>query len=176
MSWLVQFGSVVNFNPAVLETVFAKIGTPYSQEDFSERLGLAQNWLEMCSPESVNRIHVHRNWGYFESLSDSAKREIAVLHENLTVNSYEIDALGTMLYAVPATARGAEIEDAKHKRAVQTEFFKNVYQLLIGKDQGPRLYLFLHALEKGQYLHLLDFTHPRTSEESMSDESAQSLD
>jgi lysyl-tRNA synthetase class 1 len=166
MSWLVQFGSVVNFNPRVLETVFTKIGTPYSPEDFSGRLELAKNWLEMCSPESVNRIHVGRNHAYFETLSDSQKREIAVLHGNLSENAYELDDLGTMLYAVPAVARGEEIADAKEKKALQTTFFKNVYQLLIGKANGPRLYLFLHALERAQYLHLLDFSHPIIAEES----------
>jgi lysyl-tRNA synthetase class 1 len=166
MTWLVQFGSVVNFNPRVLETVFTKIGTPFKEAEFAARLKLAQNWLEMCSPDSVNRIFTQRCWKCYEALSESERAEIAALHSNLAANDYTLDELNTMLYAVPAQAHGAEISDMKQKKALQTAFFKNVYSLIIGKEKGPRLYLFLHALEKEQYLHLLDFSHPKTAAES----------
>ncbi|MDR1700170.1 MAG: lysine--tRNA ligase [Lachnoclostridium sp.] len=165
MTWLVQFGSVVNFNPKVLETVFTKIGTPYKESEFSERLTLAKNWLEMCSPESVNHLFANRNWSYYNTLSESEKREITVLFDNLSTNKYELDDLNTMIYAVPAQALGSTIEDAKQKKALQKTFFKNVYMLLIGKERGPRLYLFLFALETKQYLHLFDFSLPMTDEE-----------
>ncbi|MCL2754670.1 MAG: lysine--tRNA ligase [Oscillospiraceae bacterium] len=145
-SWLVQFGSVVNFNPAVLETVFGKIGTPFKAEQFAARLERAKNWLEMCSPESVNRLFSEPNREYYDTLTDAQKRDIAALHKNLSENEYTVDELNTMLYAV-----------TEKDKALQAAFFKNVYNLLIGKDKGPRLYLFLHALEQEQYLHLLKF-------------------
>jgi len=157
MTWLVQFGSVVNFNPSVLETVFEKIGTPYKVEEFETRLNLAKNWLEMCSPESVNHLLENRNWTYHDSLPESERCEIATLHANLSANAYALDELNTMLYAVPSQALGAEIADAKQKKSLQATFFKNVYMLLIGKEKGPRLYLFLYALDQKQYLPLLDF-------------------
>jgi lysyl-tRNA synthetase class 1 len=145
-SWLVQFGSVVNFNPAVLETVFAKIGTPFKEGEFSARLVRAKNWLEMCSPDSVNRLFESPNREYYDALPDSEKRDIATLHGNLSGNGYSLDELNTMLYAV-----------TEKDKNLQAKFFKNVYNLLIGKDKGPRLYLFLYALEREQYLHLLEF-------------------
>ena len=37
--------------------------------------------------------------------------------------------------------------------------------LLLGREQGPRLYLFLDALDKKDYLPLLDFSYPQTQEE-----------
>lgn len=176
MTWLVQFGSIVNFNPSVLETVFTKIGTPYKEEQFSERLALAENWLEMCSPDSVNHLFERRNWAIYNSLSDSERREIDVLYENLANNSYELEDLNNMLYAVPAKALGGEIEDIKRKKQLQTAFFKNVYRLLIGKEKGPRLYLFLFALEPSQYRHLLDFSSPMTEEEISELERANSAE
>ncbi|MCL1830722.1 MAG: lysine--tRNA ligase, partial [Oscillospiraceae bacterium] len=136
MTWLVQFGSVVNFNAEVLETVFSKIGTPYTIAEFSRRLSLAQNWLNMCSPESVNHLPVHRNWEVYDQLSQSEKDEIATLYQNLSDNEYQLDELNQMIYAVPSQVFG-EIEDAKEKKKLQAAFFKNIYQLLIGKEQGP---------------------------------------
>jgi len=164
MTWLVQFGSVVNFNPGVLETVFGKIGTPYKVEEFARRLELARNWLEMCSPESVNHINACRNWAAYDAFSEDERKEIAALHQNLSNNEYALDGLNAMLYAIPAQVFGT-IDDAKRKKTLQAAFFKNVYKLLISKEQGPRLYLFLYALEREEYMHLLDFSKPRTEEE-----------
>ncbi|MBR2977519.1 MAG: lysine--tRNA ligase, partial [Oscillospiraceae bacterium] len=46
MSLIVQMGSIVDFNPTMLETVFDKIGTPYTHEEFADRLDRAKFWLE----------------------------------------------------------------------------------------------------------------------------------
>ena len=39
------------------------------------------------------------------------------------------------------------------------------YKLLIDKEKGPRLYLFLFAIEAEKYIGLLDFSYPQTEEE-----------
>jgi lysyl-tRNA synthetase class 1 len=44
-------------------------------------------------------------------------------------------------------------------------FFKNVYKLLIDKEKGPRLYLFLFAVDPKGYLPLLDFSTPMADAE-----------
>ncbi len=40
-----------------------------------------------------------------------------------------------------------------------------MYKLLIDKEKGPRLYLFLYAIDSSNYLPLLDFSYPKTKEE-----------
>src|SRR5699024_79202 len=55
--------------------------------------------------------------------------------------------------------------DEENKKAIQANFFKNAYNLMIGKAAGPRLYLFLYAVEPERYLSLLDFSTPQTEEE-----------
>ena len=40
-----------------------------------------------------------------------------------------------------------------------------MYKLLIDRERGPRLYLFLYAIDKKDYLGLLDFSYPATAEE-----------
>ena len=52
--------------------------------------------------------------------------------------------------------------DAKELKGIQGQFFKNVYKLIIDKERGPRLYLFLFAVDKESYLSLLDFSTPMT--------------
>ncbi len=164
MGLLVQLGSVVDFNVPMLEVVFDKIGTPYKYEDFADRLERAKFWLEQCAPESVNRLRVTRNWDVYETLSDIEKKEIELLRVCIQNGGYDLDGLQTAIYAIPGQARAEEL-DKKALKEAQGKFFKNVYRLLIDKEQGPRLYLFLYAIEADKYLGLLDFSTPKTEAE-----------
>ena len=164
MGLLVQLGSVVDFNIGMLETVFAKIGQPYTYAQFADRLQRARYWLEQCSPQSVNRLRAKRNWPVYEQFSAEEKQEIALLHAYLASGGYALEDLQTELYAIPRRAAGGDMGE-KELKARQSVFFRNVYQLLLDKEQGPRLYLFLYAIEKEQYLGLLDFSFPPSEAE-----------
>ena len=155
MAQLVSFGSIVEFDPAMLETIFGKIGAPFTQADFAERVGLAKYWLYQCSPQSIYRLLEAPNLGYFNTMTKEEQEEIRLLHQYLLNKSYDLDELQAFLYAVPGQVRG-ELEAAVLKKC-QGGFFKNVYRLLIGADRGPRLYLFLFALERESYINLLNF-------------------
>lgn len=162
MGLLVQLGSIVDFNVDMLEIVFSKINQPYKYEDFAERLGLAKYWLENCAPENANRLVKYRNWDVYNELSEDVRKEIALLYDYLKNNTYTLDELNTELYAIPKKLFG---EDVVNLKEIQGEFFKSVYRLLIGKEKGPRLYLFLYAIDKKSYVRLLDFSYSVTKEE-----------
>ncbi len=161
MSLLVQLGSVVNFNVEMLEIVFEKIGTPYKYADFADRLQRAKFWLEQCSPENVNRLRTYRNWELYNALSDEEKNSLKLLCDFLKTDGYSLDDLNAELYAIPKRIYGEGLSD-KELKAVQGQFFKNIYRLLIDKERGPRLYLFLFAVDKDSYINLLDFSTPMT--------------
>ena len=164
MSLLVQLGSVVDFNIPMLETVFEKIGTPYKYEQFGDRLERAKYWLEHCSPENVNRLRATRNFEVYETLTEPQKAEVRALFEYISAGGYDLDMLNKKLYAIPKEVSGEEL-DEKALKALQGTFFKNIYKLLIDKEKGPRLYLFLYAIEPEKYVKLLDFSYPQTEEE-----------
>ena len=169
MSLLVQLGSIVNFNVPMLETVFQKIGTPYTAEQFADRLDRAKFWLEQCAPDQVNRLRQTRNWEVYNSLTDEEKKEIELLHAYIAKGGYTLDELNTELYAIPKTVYGTEMTD-KELKGIQGVFFHTVYKLLIDKEKGPRLYLFLYAIESEKYVGLLDFSYPQTEEELRADQ------
>ena len=168
MSLLVQLGSVVDFNVPLLETVFEKIGMSYKFDDFADRLDRAKYWLVNCSPENVNRLRLTRNFEVYDSLSETEKNEIKALYEYISGGGYTLDELNTELYAIPKA--GNENLTEKELKAAQGAFFKNVYKLLIDKEKGPRLYLFLYALNPSDYSFLLDFSYPKTEEETKIEE------
>lgn len=166
MSLLVQLGSVVDFNVGMLETVFAKMGTPYKYAQFADRLDRAKYWLESCAPENANHLRETRNWEVYDSLDTDSRRAIALLHAYLTSGAeYSLDELNTELYAIPKRVFGFDLPD-KELKSRQHDFFMHVYQLLIDKLTGPRLYLFLYAIEKESYIGLLDFSAPKTEAET----------
>lgn len=164
MSLIVQLGSVVDFNIPMLETVFEKIGTPYKYEQFAPRLERAKTWLNYCSPENVNKLRTLRNWDVYETFTQEEKTEIKLLHDYIQKGGYSLDELQTAIYDVPKKIFGTDLEK-KQLQAIQGAFFKNVYRLLIDKEKGPRLYLFLYAIDPKDYLGLLDFSTPKTKEE-----------
>ncbi len=156
MSQLASLGSIVDFNPDMVATIFEKIGTPFTVEQFRERLELAKYWAEQCAPETLHKLLDEPNRESYMTLSDESKQEIELLREYLTSGkSYTLDDLNTFIYAVPETVRGTL--EPKAKKAAQGEFFKNVYNLLLGKSKGPRLYLFLYSINVDSYAKLLKF-------------------
>lgn len=172
MGLLVQLGSVVDFNVPMLETVFEKIGTPYKSEQFGARLDRAKYWLENCAPDQVNRLRDGRNWEVYETLNETQKAEIKALFEYISAGGYNLDELNKKLYAIPKEINGGEL-DEKELKTIQGSFFKNVYKLLIDKEKGPRLYLFLFAIDPKRYVGLLDFSYPKTEEEAKAEEAAK---
>ena len=113
----------------------------------------------------MNKLRDLRNWEHYSSLSEEEKAEIKELHSFLSTDGYSLDELNTELYAIPKKIFG-DISDTKELKKIQGTFFKNVYKLLIDKEKGPRLYLFLYAVDKENYLKLLDFSYPMTEEEA----------
>ena len=172
MGLLVQLGSIVDFNVPMLETVFEKIGTPYKYEQFKDRLDRAKFWLEQCAPDQVNKLRATRNFEVFDALDEKEKAAIAALYEYMATQTYTLDELNTELYAIPKKIY-SDVTDQKELKAIQGKFFKTVYKLLIDKEQGPRLYLFLYAIEKDRFIHLLNFANAQTEEEKAIDAKAE---
>ena len=142
---------------------------PYKYEEFKERLDRAKFWLEQCSPESMNRIRETRNFEVYNELDENEKKAIEMLHSYIAEGGYNLDDLNSELYAIPKRIYGEEL-DQKTLKTIQGKFFKNVYKLIIDKEQGPRLYLFLFAVDKDRYLNLLDFSYEQTKEEKEIDQ------
>ena len=52
---------------------------------------------------------------------------------------YTLDSLQAELYAIPKRVFPDKAEDKNALKAVQSKFFKDVYNLVLGRDRGPRL-------------------------------------
>ena len=170
MSQLVDLGSVVDFNPEMMEKLFEKIGTPYKIEDFKELFERAKFWLRTCSPESEYVILEKRNWPYWRTMNDKERECVRLLKEYIEKGGYTLDSLQSELYAIPKQVFPDIAEDKNALKAVQSKFFKDVYNLTLARDKGPRLYLYLYAVEPSRYLKLLDFSLPEAEDPDAKEE------
>ena len=170
MSQLVDLGSVVDFNPDMMEKLFQKIGTPYTKEEFSELFEKAKFWLKTCSPESEYIILKKRNWKYWRTMAEPERACIRALHDYIAAGGYTLDSLQSELYAIPKQVFPDKAEDKNALKQVQSKFFQDVYNLILGRDRGPRLYLYLFAVEADRYLRLLDFSLPESEDPDAKEE------
>ena len=170
MSQLVDLGSVVDFNPDMMEKLFQKIGTPYTKEEFSELFEKAKFWLKTCSPESEYIILKKRNWKYWRTMAEPERACVRALYDYIAAGGYTLDSLQSELYAIPKQVFPDKAEDKNALKQVQSKFFQDVYNLILGRDRGPRLYLYLFAVDADRYLRLLDFSLPESEDPDAKEE------
>ncbi|MBQ2946616.1 MAG: lysine--tRNA ligase [Bacilli bacterium] len=143
-----NFGYIANFLPMVsykeeaLAKLLSKENIDCSTLYFKNRLLRATNWLEKYNNSKI-KVLDEFNQEYYETLSDEEKEW---LEKTLVVlqNEYETTQdLQTDLYAIVKNG----IEDSKELKNKQRRYFQIIYNLIIGKDNGPKMGLLLSAMD-----------------------------
>lgn len=148
----VGFGQIVQWDEAKLKEALAATGLAYSEGSIAARLPRARQWLEKYNPTERIVLLTSKNDTYASSMDDTARTHITALREALSRDGVEsVEQLEVLVYAIPKE----DGLDEKELKKVQREFFKHVYNLLIGRDTGPRLGTFLWAVDRSRVLDLL---------------------
>ncbi len=148
----VGYGQIVQWNEQKLGELLAGIGIEYDRESIHVRMPRARAWLETYNPEEMISVLEGPNTSYIQTLDASARERIIKLRAVLENGMHDIKDLETLVYDIPKQEGVSEEETKKLQRG----FFKDVYQLLIGKDTGPRLSTFLWVVPREKVLRLLD--------------------
>lgn len=148
----VGFGQIVAWREDKLAAVLTALGHDYSKETISSRLPLARNWLLKYNPDELIELNSSVNTSYAKSMTEEQIVLVRKLVSELQhIGDASIEQLEELVYAVPKSPQLSESELKKAQRA----FFKDVYNLLIGRDTGPRLGTYLWAVDRSQVLKLL---------------------
>ncbi len=149
---LVSFGQIVQWDEEKVLELLRSTGTTFDETSVKERLPRGRNWLVDHNPDQLIALLDTPNTEHAGKLSDESKRQVSELREKLSVDGGEsIAELEQIVYAIPKDPKASDEANRKAQRA----FFKDVYQLLIGQDTGPRLGTFLWAVDRGKTLRLL---------------------
>lgn len=151
----VGFGQVVQWQADKLKTVLEALGHKYNPESIKSRLPLAKNWLEKYNPEEIIKLNSAPSTVYASTMSDKSKEQVTRLKTELEKRGEaSIAELEALVYEIPKSPELSEEELKKAQRA----FFRDVYNLLISKDAGPRLSTFLWAIDREAVLKLFSLS------------------
>ncbi len=117
--------------------------------------GIKNNGRRYIKLEQDHTIHLldRPNAEYIKKINPTDIKQIRALRNLILASrSMQPEDFATAVYALAANARASKIENRKR----QLQFFKNVYQLLFGKESGPRLAQFLLEVDQNKVCTLLD--------------------
>ncbi|MFA5040224.1 MAG: lysine--tRNA ligase [Bdellovibrionales bacterium] len=147
----VALGQITQWQAEKMRELADKSGIPCSESSIAVRLSKAKAWLNTYNPEETISLRAEVNKDYAAALDDKRRSQIAKLREILKGDISSIAALDETLYGIPKDPSLAD----KELKAAQRGFFKDVYNLLIGRDAGPRLSTFIWAIDRAVVLKLL---------------------
>ena len=152
-SYLATFLPIVNFNEAMLGELMARENTDIHSTYYAERLAKAKYWVENYGKEYQVNLLSEKNTEFYSTLNEDEKLWVAKTVELLSNNYSNSDEMMTELYGV-VKYLNLEPQDLKK---VQKRFFEILYNLLLGEKQGPKLGIFLLAVDNKKLLSLLNF-------------------
>jgi lysyl-tRNA synthetase class 1 len=128
-----------------------------SLDEVRPRLDRAENWISTQLPaEQRTVVRAEPDTARLAALGESERGALKLLVNGLDAH-WSLDGLTTLVYAVPKVQAGLE-HDAKptpELKAAQRTFFALLYELLVGRDTGPRLPTLLLAVGQDRVRTLL---------------------
>lgn len=128
-----------------------------SLDEVRPRFDRAENWITTQVPaEQRTVVRSEPDAEILGSLDEAGRESLRLLVDGLD-SHWSLDGLTTLVYGVPKVMAGLE-PDAKptpELKVAQRSFFALLYQLLVGRDTGPRLPTLLLAVGADRVRKLL---------------------
>jgi lysyl-tRNA synthetase, class I len=132
-------------------------GKELRKELVEPRLTCALNWVNYYLPEDERTpIRATFNESVYSQLPEQDRAGIRMLVQALDEN-WNLEALTTLVYSIPKRVRNlpaATVPNEELKQA-QRSFFIAIYQLICGRETGPRIPTLLLSLGKEKVKALL---------------------
>jgi lysyl-tRNA synthetase, class I len=128
-----------------------------SLDEVRPRLDCAQAWVAgYVAPADRTVVRKDPDFGRLAALTDSERDAIKLLLDGMAAD-WSLDGLRTLLYGIPKLQRGLPISapPTAELKVSQRAWFALLYELLVGRDTGPRLPTLLMALGQDRVRSLL---------------------
>ena len=152
-SYLATFLPIVNYNEDLLAKLMQKENIDTTTKYYNERLQKAKFWVENYGKEYQINLLTKRNEEFYSTINDEEKLWVKKTLPILDKEYSSSDELQTEIYGV---VKYLNLEPQELKK-YQKRYFEVLYNLLLGKSQGPKLGIFLLAVEKEELKKLLTF-------------------
>ena len=151
-SYLATFLPIVSFNEGMLATLMEKENIDTKSKYYKERLKKAKFWVENYGKEYQVNLLESKNLEFYSTLNDEEKKWVRATIDLVNKSWNSSDELMTELYSV---VKYLNLEPQELKKT-QKRYFEILYNLLLGDKQGPKLGIFLMAVEREKLINLLD--------------------
>lgn len=148
----VALGQIMQWNSEKLIEFLNDLNLSYSNKSIKSRLVHAKSWLETYNPSEMIVLRDDINFDYSKNMTEGAKKNIQLFREKLKDKGNSIIDLEKIMYDIPKDSNLTP----KENNPLQRAFFKDIYNLLISSDAGPRLSTFLWAIDREKILGLLN--------------------
>ncbi len=128
-----------------------------SLDETRPRLDRAERWITTQVPaEQRTRVREEPDTELLASLGETERASLRLLLDGLDEH-WSLDGLTTLVYGVPKLQAGlsADAKPTPELKVAQRAFFALLYQLLVGRDTGPRLPTLLLAVGADRVRKLL---------------------
>lgn len=150
----VAFGDILQWDLGKVVDLLKRVGLNYDETSVANRLEKAKFWLERYNQSEMIHVREEINNEYLKNMKEEQKIPVRKIREYISQkDELSLEELTETLYNIPKIANQIGEKELKIK---QKNFYKDLYNLLISADRGPRLATFLCALDKEKILKLLD--------------------
>lgn len=146
---LATVAPLAGFNRDLTKTMLARANV-MTLGNFDTRFANVQFWLENYQPDRLYQLLSRFNATYYQTLTTEQKGVVARLADFLQT-PHDEKAIQEFLYQIINDPQLTKKENQKR----QQTYFKIFYNLLFGRDDGPRLYLYLAVADPKSYAKLL---------------------
>ncbi len=157
---LASFADITAGDQTQILRILRDVTADYPVADLDEvrpRLDCAQAWVaDYVAPADRTQVRAEPDTARLAALTDAERDAIKLLLDRMSAD-WSLDGLTTLLYGIPKLMVGLEISapPTPEIKVSQRTWFVLLYQLLIGKDTGPRLPTLLLALGQDRVRSLL---------------------
>jgi lysyl-tRNA synthetase, class I len=128
-----------------------------SLDEVRPRLDCAQAWVTgYVLPEERTQVRDQPDRARLAALTESEREAVNLLLKHLA-DDWSLEGLTTLLYGIPKLQRGLPISapPTPELKEAQKAWFALLYQLLVGKETGPRVPTLVLALGQDRIRSLL---------------------
>lgn len=147
----IALGQIVQWDVDKVMHMADALEMEFDRESVESRLQKAKAYLETYNREEMVELRHDKNDVYIKEMSDAQRAHVVALKELLESGEKDIAFLEKKIYDIPKQ----EGLDEKETKLAQRAFFKDVYNLLVSMDKGPRLSTFLWAIDRKRAIQLL---------------------
>jgi lysyl-tRNA synthetase class 1 len=142
-SYLATFLPIVNYDINLLKLLLGKENLDTESKAFNQRLEMAKYWVNTYGSDYNVALLENRNDEYYSEISELEK---VWLEKTVTLLSKEYETTNDLQTALYDVVKEDVVEE-KELKVAQKRYFQILYNMLLGKDKGPKLGLFLMALD-----------------------------